>query len=225
MPGSSPERPPEEAVLAGQAVYSRALLAVYDVGVLWFSNRFVGRCPSRHMRALYDRKAGARHLDVGVGTGYFLDHCRFPTDTPSITLVDLNENSLRAAAKRIERYRPRVVRANVLEPLELGDVRFDSVGLNFLLHCVPGTIEDKSVVFRNLKPYVEPGGVFFGSTVLTGGVRHTALSRRVNALYNRKGIFANEADSLDGLRRVLEQELGSHELEVRGAVALFAGVV
>ena len=108
---------PEPAdVEAGQAVYSRAVLAVYDVGVLWFSNRFVWRCPSRHMRALYDRHAGARHLDVGVGTGYFLDHCRFPSPDPQITLLDLNENSLAAAAKRIRRYSPQAVRGNVLEP-------------------------------------------------------------------------------------------------------------
>jgi ubiquinone/menaquinone biosynthesis C-methylase UbiE len=219
------EQPTEDAVRAGQAAYSRALLAVYDVGVLWFSNRFLWRCPSRHMRALYDRHAGARHLDVGVGTGSFLDHCRFPVEQPSITLLDLNPNSLGAAAKRIERYAPRTAQGNVLEPVDLGDSRFDSVGLNFLLHCLPGTIESKAAVFRNLKPYVEPGGVFFGSTVLTGGVRHTWLSRRVNAFYNRKGIFSNEADSLDGLRRVLEEELGSHELEVRGSVALFSGVV
>ena len=225
MSASSPERPPEEAVQAGQAVYSRALLAVYDLGVLWFSNRFVWRCPSGHMRALYDSKAGARHLDVGVGTGYFLDHCRFPTETPVDHAARPERELAPAAAKRIERYKPTVAQGNVLEPVELGDVRFDSVGLNFLLHCLPGTIESKSAVFRNLKPYVDPGGVVFGSTVLTGGVHHTVLSRRLNALYNRKGIFANEADSLDGLRSALEQEFASHELEVRGSVALFAAAV
>jgi ubiquinone/menaquinone biosynthesis C-methylase UbiE len=215
----------KEAAEAGQAVYSRALLAFYDIGIIWFSNRFLWRCPSRQMRALYDRHAGARHLDVGVGTGYFLDRCRFPTEPPSITLLDLNANSLGAAAKRIRRYSPQIRQANVLEPIDLGDARFDSVGLNFLLHCLPGTIETKAAVFRNLKPYVAPGGVVFGSTILTGGVEKNALARRVSALYNRKGIFTNEADSVDGLRGVLEQEFASHELEVRGSVGLFAGRV
>jgi SAM-dependent methyltransferase len=215
---------PSESVEAGQAVYNRALLAVYDVGVLWFSNRFLWRCPSRHMRALYDLQAGARHLDVGVGTGYFPDHCRFPSPSPQITLLDLNENSLAAAAKRIRRYSPRTVRANVLEPVDLGDVRFDSVGLNFLLHCLPGTMETKAALFRNLRAYVAPGGVFFGSTVLGRGVPHTALSRRVQAAYNRKGIFTNETDDPDGLRGVLE-ELGDYELELRGSVALFSARV
>lgn len=218
-------RAPDDAVRAGQAVYGRALLAVYDVGILGFSNRFLWRCPKRYMRELYGRHAGARHLDVGVGTGYFLDHCRFPTDKPAITLLDLNANSLGASARRIARYEPRVVQGNILEPLDLGDVRFDSVGLNFLLHCLPGTIEQKAAVFRNVKPYVDPGGVVFGSTVLTGGVRKNALARRVNAAYNRKGIFTNEADSVDGLRRVLEQEFDSPELEVRGSVGLFAARV
>jgi hypothetical protein len=221
----SEDRPTPEEVEAGQAVYSRAVLAVYDVGVLWFSNRFVWRCPSRHLRELYDRHVGARHLDVGVGTGYFIDHCRFPVPDPEITLLDLNENSLAAAAKRTRRYAPRSVRANVLEPVDLGESRFDSVGLNFLLHCLPGTLETKAAVFRNLRPYVEAGGVFFGSTILGRGVPHTALSRRVQALYNRKGIFTNEADDPESLRAVLERELGEHELELRGSVALFSARV
>ena len=139
------------------------------------------------MRALYDRHAGARHLDVGVGTGYFLDHCRFPTPDPQITLLDLNENSLAAAAKRIRRYSPQAVRGNVLEPVELGESRFDSVGLNFLLHCLPGSLESKAAVFRHLRPYVEPRGVFFGSTILGLGVPHTALSRRVQAAVQPEG--------------------------------------
>lgn len=225
MSSRASDRTPDKAAEAGQAVYSRALLAFYDIGIVWFSNSFLWRCPSKHMRAHYDRHVGARHLDVGVGTGYFLDRCRFPTESPSITLLDLNANSLGAAAKRIRRYSPETRQANVLEPVDLGEARFDSVGLNFLFHCLPGTIETKAAVFSNLKPYIAPGGVVFGSTILTGGVKQNALARRVSAAYNRRGIFTNEADSVDGLRGMLEQEFGSHELEVRGAVGLFAARV
>src|SRR5215207_6158968 len=73
-------------VVAGQAIYNRATLAVYDVGVLGLSCRLLWRCPKAEMLAGYDRNVGARHLDLGVGTAYFLDRCRFPDPRPRVTL-------------------------------------------------------------------------------------------------------------------------------------------
>jgi SAM-dependent methyltransferase len=208
---------------AGQAIYSPLVLTAYDALVLGFSNRFVWRCRSERMLARYDELAGPRHLDAGVGTGWFLDRCRWGGRRPEITLVDLNENSLRTAARRIRRYEPRVVHANVLEPVELGDREFDSIGLNYLLHCLPGAVDAKTaVVVRNLAGRLKPGGIVFGSTILGRGVRHNVLGRTLMRLYNRKGIFANSDDDQDGLERGLAAELGSVELETVGAVALFA---
>lgn len=68
-----------ERAVAGQAVYTKRVLHVYDLFVLGFSNRFVWRCPTPALLAHYDRHVTANHLDVGVGTGYFLDRCHFPS--------------------------------------------------------------------------------------------------------------------------------------------------
>ncbi|MFY9578639.1 MAG: class I SAM-dependent methyltransferase [Gaiellaceae bacterium] len=217
------EAPTTEEVEAGQAAYTPRLLALYDLYVLAFSNRFVWRCPSARMLELYNRLAGARHLDVGVGTGWFLDRCQWPVERPQITLLDLNPSSLQAAAHRIRRYEPRTVRANVLESVELGDVRYDSIGMNFLPHCLPGRLEEKAAtVARNLLPYLEPGGVLFGSTVLGRGVRHNAFGRILIRAYNKKGIFSNLADDREGLQRALASSFSSVEIEVVGAVVLFS---
>jgi ubiquinone/menaquinone biosynthesis C-methylase UbiE len=202
-------------------VYTPARLALYDLIILGFSCRFVWRCPKRHFQALYDRYAGARHLDVGAGTGYFLDRCSFPVERPQITLLDLSEACLSKASKRLARYSPQVVKANILEPLELGSARFDSVALNGVLHCLPGTPETKAVVFQNLKPFVEGGGVVFGSTILGQGVEHGRLARTALRFYNREGIFTNLEDNLAGLQRVLANEFSQHQVETRGSFALF----
>jgi ubiquinone/menaquinone biosynthesis C-methylase UbiE len=103
-----------EDVVAGQAIYNRITLAAYDVGVLSLSCRLVWRCPKAEMLASYNRNVGRRHLEVGVGTAFFLDKCRFPDPRPRVTLVDLNPTVLRVAAGRISRYQPRVIRANAL---------------------------------------------------------------------------------------------------------------
>jgi hypothetical protein len=39
---------------ASVAIYNRALLAVYDAYVLGFSNRWVWRCPSLRILALFE---------------------------------------------------------------------------------------------------------------------------------------------------------------------------
>ncbi len=217
------EAPTATQVEAGQQVYSPLLLAGYDLLVLRFSNRFAWRCPWTRLLEAYDQHVGARHLDIGVGTGFFLDRCRWPVDRPEITLLDLNSSSLAAAARRIRRYAPRTVQASALEPLPLREERFDSVGLNFLLHCLPGPIEQKTrAVVQGVKPHLAPGAVVFGSTILGRGVHHNAVGGALMRPYNRRGVFSNLDDDREGLERALTAELSAVEAEVVGTVALFS---
>src|SRR5690349_6089062 len=111
----SPERTDRKAALQA-AAFTKPPLSVYDYAVLGFSNRFVWKCPTKHILAFYNAHISAPHLDIGVGTGYFLDKCTFPTPDPDVTLVDLSPHSLDLAAKRIARYHPKTCIANVLEP-------------------------------------------------------------------------------------------------------------
>lgn len=213
----------EQQVEAGQAIYSKSMLGIYDWFVLGFSNRLIWRCPSKHISALYDRHVTANHLDVGVGTGYFLDRCRFPNDHPRLGLMDLNANCLDAAGRRLARYHPEVYRANILDPIGLDISRFDSISLTYLLHCLPGTIKTKSAVFRHLKPLLNPGGVMFGATLLSEGVYRSWAAKRLMAFYNSKGIFTNDHDDLQGLRVVLSEQFTTVTVDVVGCAALFSG--
>lgn len=218
----SAREPTISEVAAGHAVYTPATLAVYDVVVLQLSSTLVWRCPREETLALYDRHVGSRHLDVGVGTGFFLDRCRWPVANPEVTLLDANAHALDTAARRIGRMRPRTVQASALGPVDLGDARFDSIGMSFLLHCLPGPAEEKtSAVVRVLAPHVAAGGVVFGSTILGRGVRHTALGRGLMRIYNRRGIFSNRFDDADGLRRGLAAGFDDPQIRLVGTVALF----
>ncbi len=120
--------PSADEVAAGAAVYTPALLRLYDVVVLGFSARVLWRCPTERVLGLYNRHVGARHVGVGVGTGYLLDRCEWPVERPQITLVDLSSSALEYAAQRIERYAPRTVRASVLDDVPLPTGTYDSVG-------------------------------------------------------------------------------------------------
>lgn len=217
--------PTDHPAYAGQATYSAAFLRIYDPFVVRFSGRFVYRCPSGRIRRLYDRHAGARHVDLGPGSGYFLDRCRFPADAPELTLVDLNPDVLAFAAHRLRRYQPRTVQADVLEPLPLEPGSVDSIGMNYLLHCVPGTMAIKSRIFPGLAKLLAPGGVLFGSTAVNGGGSHGWLERRLIPAYNRKGILSNVDDSVADLTAGLRQAFGTVRVERCGSIALFTARV
>jgi ubiquinone/menaquinone biosynthesis C-methylase UbiE len=218
----SASAPSADDIAAGAAAYTPALLRIYDAAVLSFSARVLWRCPTSRVLALYDRHAGARHVDVGVGTGYLLDRCSWPVARPQITLVDLNPTALAYAARRIERYSPTTVQASFLDELPLPSHAYDSVGCAYLLHCVPGGMERKAAALGGLGRLLTDGGTVFGATILGTPDRHTPWSRAVTALYNRKRLFANAEDDVDTLRNGLEAGFGSYELRVVGAVALFA---
>jgi 2-polyprenyl-3-methyl-5-hydroxy-6-metoxy-1,4-benzoquinol methylase len=163
------------------------------------------------------------HLDVGVGTGYLLDSCRFPSQAPRVSLMDLNQNTLDFASDRIARYKPKTYRRSVLEPIRIDAAKFDSVGINYLLHCIPGTIESKSVAFDHLEALMNPNAILFGSTLLHGGVTRNWAAKRLMNLYNRKGIFSNQADDLAGLKKELSRRFKDVSVEVIGCVAFFSG--
>ncbi|MDE0633026.1 MAG: class I SAM-dependent methyltransferase [Caldilineaceae bacterium] len=215
----------EEEVRAGQAVYTRRSLRLYDFVVLGLTNRLVWKCPTPGLIAHYNKHVTANHLDAGVGTGYFLARCRFPSDAPRIALLDVNRSSLDFAAARIARRGPEKYLRNVLEPLSIDAANFDSVGVNYLLHCLPGTIGSKTVMLDHLKALMNPGAVLFGSTLLQGGVSRSWAARRLMAFYNGKGIFSNRDDDLEGLKQALGQRFRDVSVEVAGCAALFSGRV
>jgi ubiquinone/menaquinone biosynthesis C-methylase UbiE len=210
-----------DAVRAGQAVYTSRMLGWYDLLVLGISARWIWKCPTPKMLALYDECVAARHLEVGVGTGYFLDRCRFPVADPQIALADLNPNCLDATARRIARYRPASFVRNALEPLQFEGRTFLSAAINYVLHCLPGTMDEKGVVFDHLRDVVAPGGVIFGATILSQGVDTGRLARKLMSTYNRRRIFCNRDDSLGALEMALARRFTRFEVRTVGTVALF----
>jgi len=216
-------RPSKDEVIAGQAVYTPGILSVYDLVVLGVSNRFIWKCPSSRIEAHYNANVSDNHLDVGVGTGYFPDHCNFPSDRPRVGLMDLNRNTLDFASKRIARFEPETFEQNILEPIKTEIEPFDSVGINYLFHCVPGSIVEKAIAFDHLKKLMKPGCRVFGSTILQGGVPRGWTARKLMDIYNKKGIFANSEDDLAGLESALSNRFDNVATEVVGCVALFSG--
>ncbi len=81
----------------------------------------------------------------------------------------------------------------------------------------------KEKAIRNIVPFLNKGGVFFGITILGEGVDAGFLYRKANAVYNKKKIFSNLHDNAVDLETILRNSFESVFLKVIGSVALFCG--
>ncbi len=201
--------------------YTPRILRFYDVAVHGLMFPMVWRCPGRRLLRPYRELLAARHLEIGVGTGYLLRHGRWPTRTPQVVLLDRSAFPLEATRRRIANLRPTTVLADAIEPFPDLGAPFGSVGMSLLLHCLPGPLANKARVFDHVRPWMAPGAVVFGATVL-GKTRRTTRRRRLALAYmNRRGIFSNREDDLDGLRQELDRRFPSVRVERIGQVACF----
>ena len=207
---------------SGASVYSPTILKLYDFAVLGLSNRFVWQCPTKTvLLPFYKEHLGLKHLDVGVGTGFYIARAGL-TRSHQVSLLDLNENSLQAAAAQVKQAKVRTFMRDVMQPSsEPADTGYDSISLFYLLHCLPGTMDDKETAIANLKRYLSKDGVLYGATILGDEAAHNPIGRMLLKLYNDKGVFHNMADTLNDLQRMLRRQFQNVQIRRHNKVALF----
>jgi len=112
----------------------------------------------------------------------------------------------------------------VLQPIVLDVCRFDSIALNYVVHCLPAWWPDKGMVFEHLKALLNPGGRLFGATLVQGDVPQSAVAVGLMRWFNARGTLHNQADTRTRLVEGLEQHLNDVRVEQVGCVALFSGL-
>ncbi|KAI9819841.1 MAG: hypothetical protein M1827_006410 [Pycnora praestabilis] len=206
----------------GAAVYSRWLLAVYDWWVLGIVSSYAWRISAKKtLLPFFRQNIGKQHLDIGVGTGYYLAHGQVPADT-QVTLLDLNQNSLDAAKARFGRKDTERLLFDCTQPLPM-KAPFDSISMFYLLHCMPGPVGKKTACFANLKHNLTGDGVLYGATILGAGVHHNWFGRFIISQMNKNGIFDNRGDNEAAIVEGLKEHFHDVHAQVVGAVLLFKG--
>lgn len=207
----------------GYVGYTPFVLGFYDFWVHVVNNHLVWKCPTRHLISLYNDHITSNHLEIGLGTGYLLDKCVIPGPNPRLVFCDMNPNCLEKACHRLSRYVPQAFERNVLSPIQgIGD-RFTSVGMNYVLHCLPGDLASKRVALQHAVACLEPGGVLFGATLLGREVPLSLPARLQMKALNSSHRFSNLNDSLSELKKGLGELFVASDVSVRGCAALFWG--
>ena len=206
---------------ASAKIYSKLVLSVYDLWVLKISNRFFWKCPTSEQLKYFEQFYSDNHLDIGVGTGYYLKHNSETQLGRRLALMDINRNSLTVAEKTLSHYKPEIYIQDILKPISQPIQPFSSVSISYLLHCLSGPFNKKELVFRHIKEILEPGGILFCSTIVNQG-DFNLLATRLMKTYNQKGIFGNLEDTKQNLETTLHQHFSWVQIKMVGHVALFA---
>ena len=210
--------------------YSAPMLFFYDVGVYKIWNPFIWKCSSLHLEEHFNQYVSSPHLEAGCGTGYlfrrYMTSGKQPIDSVNqqfqLTLLDYSPGSLKWAARRLKDYTTCTIRHNLLRPLPPVSHPYESICLNYVLHCVPGSFNDKERVIVNLKASMAQGGILFGSTILGESSAKSYSAKLVLAYYNLLGSFHNVQDTEEGLVEALSKNFHYVDCRVIGSVALFA---
>lgn len=203
-----------------QQYFTHTSLSVYDFLVLKLIARFAWQSPLPILIQHYQNFITSNHLEVGVGTGYLLAACERLNEHTRLGLMDLNRKCLKKTRERLIKYNPEIYWQDILKPIEFQTVKFNSIALNFVMHCVPGHFKEKGVAFRHLKTLLKEGGVLFGSTILWEGKKNL-LAQILMKNLNTMGIFNNTRDTKAALFEALNANFKKVEIEIVGTTALF----
>jgi SAM-dependent methyltransferase len=210
----------DDPAYGGQREYTPFFLRIYDPVILGFFTPLVWRCPTTRLVEGYRRSVRPPHLDVGPGTGYFLERAGIPDGSP-VTLLDPNVHVLDHASRRLQRLDITTVEADVCKTLPFGGP-FGSAAMNGVIHCLPGPLSRKAEAIANVAAVLAPGGVLFGASIVGTSGHHTRVSRFLLESNNRRGVFDNLGDTENALREILGASFEKVDLETVGTMAIFA---
>lgn len=201
----------------GQFFFTTMSHWLYDTLLYKVITGTIWQTPLESLLDNYVDHIADEHLEVGVGSGYLLSRTLCAEGSKRLVLLDLNQRCLAKSEALLSELSPCAVRHNILEPLPNELAGFGSVGMNYVLHCIPGSFSTNHRIFENLHRVLRDGGVLFGATLVRTPIQQTASAWLLMRLLAVMGIFHNSDHlqselelSLEGLfKQVSVTQLGS----------------
>ena len=191
----------------------------YDYLVNDINCNYAWRCNKTNIFDLYRKNLKPNHLEIGPGSGYFLLPKHHNKKIENLYLMDINYPILNHSHTQLKNHFPNVypIKHNIFEnSLKFFD--FQSVGINYVLHCVPGSLENKmEKLIENLPNNVS----IFGSTVINDYDKQTNLSKLELMFLNKFGIFNNYDDYSNSFIKFVDSNKLNFNTQIIGNVLIF----
>jgi len=191
----------------------------YDFLVNDLNCNYAWRCHKSNIFKNYQKNLRSNHLEIGPGSGYFLNPKFHKKEISNLFLMDVNQPILEASQQNLEKHYSNIqlLNHNIFNK-ELDSLKINSIGINYVLHCVPGPLDQK---LEKLHLNLPKNTNIFGATVISDFERQTELSKLELKVLNHKGIFNNKMDfSNDFIDFVAKNKL-ENSYQIVGNVLIF----
>ena len=175
----------------------------YDYFVNNLNCKYVWGCDSQNISYLYKANLTKNHLEIGPGTGFFLKDNNFK----NLHLMDVNNDilftskeNLKDNCKNISIYNH-----NIFKEKNRMYMDVQSIGLSYVLHCVPGNLSES---LNNLSNNITSDNrvKVFGSTVILND--NKLISNLEINFLNNFGIFNNKSHNYNDLNEFISDKKG-----------------
>ena len=196
----------------------------YDGVVNEFNCLHVWKCSRQYIINHYRSHISNYHLEIGPGSGYFLkrDILRKNPSINKLTLIDVNDDILDYSKQNLkDEYSNDITTLNtdIFSHTIPSDIQFKSVGINYVLHCIPGSLhENIDTLLTNLN---STNYNIFGATVISDPIHMNPIAEYELMVLNSLGIFNNKNDTYEEFQEYLINQKIKHNITKRGYVALF----
>ena len=198
--------------------FNRIIFKNYDLLVNNLNCKYVWKCELKYIQHIYNNNISKNHVEIGPGTGFFLKKYKFD----NLTLIDVNQDVLEECYKNLENNckNINIINHNIFEKNNKLDIRnYDSVGVNYVLHCVPN---DLSYSINNLINNI-PDEKFnlFGATVIPSEKNDINLANIEIYFLNKFGIFNNKSHSEKNISLYIKNNFQNYNINKIGHSFLF----
>lgn len=200
-------------------------LDYYDFFVNKINCKYVWQCNEKNIYQLYTNNIQKHHIEIGPGTGYYLKP--FIQNLKTLQLIDINNNILRYANMRLSHpnLKKKITNLNLFKKNNTLQVnnKITSIGVNCVLHCVPGPIETNidNLINNIQKQSKNSKIIIFGSSVINDSEKNILQDFELGLL-NYFRIFDNKQDNKERLITYFEKKQLKYKINKIGSIILFS---
>lgn len=195
-------------------------LQLYDVFVNEINCKYIWSCDKSKIFNLYQKNVRPNHVEIGPGTGYYLKPSMHKIK--NLSLVDINQDILDYSQKKLKEDNCNIetFRINLFSnPTKFTITENSSIGVNCVLHCIPGKLQDKiQCILDNIEN--DKNVILFGTTVVHDKSDSVLVNLELKFL-NYFKIFQNCNDFSHELVEYLHKKKYTYRIEKFGQILFF----
>eukprot|EP01084_Bolivina_argentea_P277781 474380_1 len=200
--------------------------------------KYIYKYPREHQSALYKKfmATSKHHLEIG-STIYFPKFLHASNDNQNSKYYFLDSEQTALITSRTDMIKNGIPKENIdlicgnaleINRISMPNIIYDSVGISYVLHCIPTSLNEKlPLILNGLSTYMDENSIIFGSTICNpndinnkSNIHHRFFVKWIQFLQYQWVMF-NQNDFHSDLEKIFSQYFDEVSVERIGYASVF----